>query len=498
LQDKDLPGTTLSGNNWDSPQLFVKKEKNVSYRTTNPVTGVVEREFPSLSRSEIAEAIERAHEQFTSWRAVPVNERAAILFRVAEIYRARMEELARIIATEMGKPVRQGMGEVAFVADIYEYYATKGPALIEDEDLKPARGGAATVRSAPIGALLGVMPWNYPYYQVARFVAPNLLLGNTILLKHASNCPQAALVQAEIFREAGLPEGAYANLFAESADVESIIADPRVRGVSLTGSERAGIAVAEAAGRALKKYVLELGGSDPFIVLDVDDLEATIDAAVSGRMSNAGQACTAAKRFIVIDKFYDAFVEGFTRRVAQMTPGDPQNMATRFGPLSSLAAVTELVELVQDAIDKGAVLHTGGHRIGDQGSFMEATVLTGVTPDMRAFEEELFGPVGVIYKVADAQEAIALANTSPFGLGSAVFASDIDEAQAVADALDAGMVFINENTDSHVDLPFGGTKRSGVGRELGRFGLDEFVNKKLIRAPSRATNRLLARPEFHR
>ncbi|HEU4807022.1 MAG TPA: NAD-dependent succinate-semialdehyde dehydrogenase [Homoserinimonas sp.] len=456
----------------------------MTYRSTNPMTGIVEREFESLSRPQISQAIAKAHASFASWRATPVTERAAILLRVADSYRARTEELARIIAAEMGKPVGQGMGEVSFVADIYEYYARSGPGLIADEELNPARGGGAVVRSSPVGALLGVMPWNYPYYQVARFAAPNLLLGNTILLKHASNCPQAALVQEEIFREAGLPDGVYTNLFVDSGDVESIIADPRVHGVSLTGSERAGMAVAEAAGRALKKYVLELGGSDPFIVLDVDDLESTIDAAVSGRMSNAGQACTAAKRFIVVDKHYDAFVEGFTRRVARMTPGDPQDRETRFGPLSSLAGVTELLELVQDATDKGAVLHTGGHRIGDYGSFMAATVLTGVTPDMRAFEEELFGPVAVIYRVADAREAIDLANASSFGLGSAVFASDLGAARAVADALDVGMVFINENTDSHVDLPFGGTKRSGVGRELGRFGLDEFVNKKLIRTPA--------------
>ncbi len=456
----------------------------MSYQSTNPATGIVEQEFESLTRPQIAEAIARAHNSFASWKATPVEERAAILLRVADSYRTRTEELARIIAAEMGKPVRQGMGEVSFVADIYEYYARSGPGLIVDEELNPARGGDAVVCSSPIGALLGVMPWNYPYYQVARFAAPNLLLGNTILLKHASNCPQAALVQEEIFREAGLPDGAYINLFVDSADVDSVIADPRVRGVSLTGSERAGVAVAEAAGRSLKKYVLELGGSDPFIVLDVDDLESTIDMAVSGRMSNAGQACTAAKRFIVIDKHYDAFVDGFTRRVARMTPGDPQDLETRFGPLSSLAGVVELLEVVRDATDKGAVLHTGGNRIGDRGSFMEATVLTGVTPQMRAFEEELFGPVAVIYRVADAREAIELANASSFGLGSAVFASDLGEARAVADALDVGMVFINENTDSHVDLPFGGTKRSGVGRELGRFGLDEFVNKKLIRTPA--------------
>lgn len=454
------------------------------YKTTNPTTGLVEREFLSLTPEEIKASIARADDAFTSWSAATIVERSAVLLRAASIYRSREEELARIIATEMGKPIRQGRGEVSFVADIYEYYATKGPAFLSDEDMRPARGGEAVVSSAPLGVLLGVMPWNYPYYQVARFAAPNLLLGNTILLKHASNCPQSALVQEEIFREAGLPDGAYINMFAESADVESIIADPRIRGVSLTGSERAGVAVAQAAGRALVKCVLELGGSDPFIVLDVDDLDATIDAAVSGRMSNAGQACTAAKRFIVIEAHYDAFVAGFGERLARMTPGDPLDMATGFGPLASLAGVTDLLEVVRDATDKGARLHTGGHRIGEQGSFMAATLLTDVTPEMRAFDEELFGPVAVVFKVSSVREAIEAANGSPFGLGSAVFASDLSVAHTVARALDVGMVFINENTDSHVDLPFGGTKRSGLGRELGRFGLDEFVNKKLIRTPA--------------
>ena len=316
------------------------------------------------------------------------------------------------------------------------------------------------------------MPWNYPYYQVARFAGPNLLLGNTILLKHASNCPESALAQEKLFRDAGLPDGAYINLFVDSKDIEAVIADPRVHGVSLTGSENAGAAVAAAAGRSLTKVVLELGGSDPFIVLDDSNLEETVAAAASGRMSNAGQACTAAKRFIILDSVYDRFIEAFAAKLKTYVAGDPLDPGTNFGPLSSYSAVVELLEQVDDAVSKGATLVTGGHRIGEVGAFMEPTLLANVTPDMRAFHEELFGPVAVVYRVTDKDEAIALANASEFGLSAAVFGSD---------GLDCGMVYINENTDSHVDLPFGGVKKSGFGRELGKFGFDEFVNKKLIR-----------------
>jgi len=329
------------------------------------------------------------------------------------------------------------------------------------------------------------MPWNYPYYQVARFAGPNLLLGNTIILKHASNCPESALAQEQIFRDAGLPDGAYINLFVESRDIETIIADPRVQGVSLTGSEKAGAAVAQAAGRALKKVVLELGGSDPFIVLDDVNLDETIAAAASGRMSNAGQACTAAKRFIVLDSVYDRFVEGFAAKLQTYTVGDPLDPETKLGPLSSLGAVEELIEQVDDAVANGATRVMGGHRVGDVGFFMAPTLLTNVTPAARAFSEELFGPVAVVYRVADKDEAIALANGSEFGLSGAVFGANPEDTRYVADRLESGMVYINENTDSHVDLPFGGVKKSGFGRELGHFGLDEFVNKKLIRTAAR-------------
>ncbi|WAP52233.1 NAD-dependent succinate-semialdehyde dehydrogenase [Arthrobacter sp. ATA002] len=454
-----------------------------AYKTVNPATGETLKEFAEATDSEISEAISAAHGAFASWRSQPVEARSKIIARVAELYRERSEELAALIATEMGKPLREARSEVALSANIYEYYATEGPGFMADEELTVKGGGGATVRTEPIGAILGIMPWNYPYYQVARFAGPNLMLGNTVLLKHAGNCPQSALAMEQIFHDAGLPHAAYINLFATNGQAADIIADPRIQGVSLTGSERAGSAVAEVAGRNLKKYVLELGGSDPFIVLDSEDLDTTVKSAVAGRMGNAGQACNAAKRFIVMDDLYEDFVEKFTAKMAKIQPGDPLDEGTRFGPLSSQTAADGLVEQIQDAVNKGATLHTGGSLMDGPGAYVQPTVLTGVTADMRAFSEELFGPAAVIYKVSSADEAVELANSSPYGLGGAVFSSDEEKALEVADRLESGMVWINGVSGTQEDLPFGGVKRSGVGRELGRYGMDEFVNKKLIRTP---------------
>ncbi|UWX96828.1 NAD-dependent succinate-semialdehyde dehydrogenase [Arthrobacter zhaoxinii] len=456
-----------------------------AYKSVNPATGETLQEFAEATDAEINQAVTAAHEAFASWRNEPVENRTKVITRVAELYRERADELAKLIALEMGKPLREAKSEVALSANIYEYYATQGPGFMADEQLDVKGGGNAVVRTEPVGALLGIMPWNYPYYQVARFAGPNLMLGNTVLLKHANNCPQSALAMAQIFADAGVPEGAYINLFATNEQAADIIADPRIQGVSLTGSERAGSAVAEVAGRNLKKYVLELGGSDPFIVLDTEDLDTTVKAAVIGRMGNGGQACNAAKRFIVMEDLYDDFVEKFTARMAAIEPGDPLQPETRFGPLSTQAAADGLVEQIRDAVDKGATLHTGGSLIDGPGAYVQPTVLTDVTPEMRAFSEELFGPAAVIYKVSSEEEAIELANNSPFGLGGAVFSTDENRALNVADQLESGMVWINGTSGTQEDLPFGGVKRSGVGRELGRFGMAEFVNKKLIRTPQK-------------
>ncbi len=453
------------------------------YQVTNPATGEVEREFETATDAEVQDVLARSHAAYLSWRTTDKADRTKMLLRVADLYDERRDELAAIITREMGKRLGESKGELKLVASIYRYYAEQGPELLADTPLNPAMGGSALVRKEPVGALLGIMPWNFPYYQVARFAAPNLMIGNTIILKHAPQCPESAQAMEQIFHDAGLPADAYINIFATNDQAADLIADPRLVGVSVTGSERAGAAVAEIAGRNLKKVVLELGGSDPFIVLGADDLGAAVKAAVVGRMGNAGQACNAAKRMIVVDELYDDFVEHFTAAMAGLTPGDPTDPASDFGPLSSEGAVETLIAQIEDAVDKGATLTTGGKRVEGPGSFVEATVLTGVTPEMRAYKEELFGPAAVIYKVANAEEAIDLANSSPFGLGGVVWSTDLEHAEEVADRLDTGMVWINTPQGSAADLPFGGTKRSGVGRELGAYGIDEFVNKKLIYRP---------------
>ncbi|HMT48744.1 MAG TPA: NAD-dependent succinate-semialdehyde dehydrogenase [Dietzia sp.] len=450
------------------------------YATTDPRTGEIVARYDAVSDAEVDAAVGRADEAYRDWRRTEVSERAAVLQRVADLYRERRQELAELMTLEMGKPVTQALGEVDLAARIYEYYATTARGFLEEEVLDISGPGRAVVRTEAIGALLGIMPWNFPYYQVARFVAPNLLLGNTILLKHARNCPQEALVMEEILLAAGAPVGVYQNLFATSGQLGRVIAHPAIRGVSLTGSEKAGEAVGRQAGENLKKCVLELGGSDPLIVLGDADVTATASAAATGRFANAGQACTSSKRILVEDPVWDEFLAAFLDKARQWTLGDPADPATRMGPMSSAEARSELAEQVADAVAKGATVHLGGEVPEGEGAYYPATVLTDVTPDMRAYREELFGPVAVVHRVASADEAVEIANDSPFGLGAAVFGGDPARVQDVAERLESGMVGINTTIKSAPDMPFGGVKTSGVGRELGRFGLDEFSNKKLV------------------
>jgi succinate-semialdehyde dehydrogenase/glutarate-semialdehyde dehydrogenase len=452
----------------------------MKYEVVNPSTGQVEKEYPTATDAEIADVLDRAGRAYPAWRRTPITERADILRRVAQIYKDRSDELAGIITREMGKTTAEAQGELQFTRAIYRYYADNGADLLKDEPLKSNTPGTAWVRKSPVGPLLGIMPWNYPYYQVARFAAPNLMIGNTIVLKHAPQCPESATAMEQIFHEAGLPADAYINVFATTEQVAEMIADPRIAGVSVTGSERAGSAVAATAGQNLKKVVLELGGSDPFIVLDGADLPSVAKAAAAARMENGGQACNASKRMIVTEDVYDDFVAEFTAAMAGYTTGDPFDPATAYGPLSSERAAEILIEQINDAISKGATVRLGGRRLEGPGAFVEATVLTDVTPEMRAYREELFGPAAVVYKVSGADEAVELANSSSYGLGGAVFSSDEAVALDVADRLDVGMVWINQAEGGGPELPFGGTKRSGVGRELGPLGIDEFVNKKLI------------------
>ncbi|GAS99104.1 NAD-dependent aldehyde dehydrogenase [Mycolicibacterium canariasense] len=439
------------------------------YAVVDPASGEVLREYPTATDAQIEQALSAAAGAYRDWsKNSTLEDRVALIRKVAALHNERRDELAAIIVREMGKPLDQATGEVEFSAAIYEFYADNAATFLADEPIELLDGeGSALIRRGPVGVLLGIMPWNYPYYQVARFAGPNLTLGNTIVLKHAPQCPESAAAIQQIFDDAGYPEGAYVNIYATNEQVAGIIADPRVQGVSLTGSERAGAAVAEIAGRNLKKVVLELGGSDPFIVLSSDDMDATVEAAVAGRFENTGQACNAAKRFIVAEQVYDEFLDKFTAKVLEQRDG--------LAPLSSEAAAQRLAEQVERAVAGGATLTTEGER---RGAHFPPGVLTGVPTD---FREELFGPVAIVYKAASEDEAVELANDTPFGLGSYVFTTDDEQAARVADKIDAGMVFVNVVGADGVELPFGGVKRSGFGRELGRYGIDEFVNKKLIR-----------------
>ena len=452
----------------------------MSYAVTNPATGETVKTYPTITDAELEAAIAAAAEAHRTWsKSTTVEERAALVRRVGELHVERRQELAEIIVREMGKPIEQAVGEVEFSAAIYEYYADNAESLLADAKIDLLAGeGSALIRRSSLGPLLGIMPWNFPYYQVARFAGPNLIIGNTILLKHAEQCPESAAAIEQIFLDAGFPAGAYVNIYASHAQIETVIADPRVQGISLTGSERAGAIVAEIAGRHLKKVVLELGGSDPFILLSTDDLDAAVGAAVFARVDNNGQACNAAKRFIIVEDLYEPFLEKFTAAMSEVEQGDPAQAGTALGPLSSAKAAEGLAEQVERAVAQGATLHHGGAR---DGNYYSATILTDVQPGSDAFHEEFFGPVAQVFKVADEDAAVELANNTPFGLGSYVFTTDSEQALRVADKIEAGMVFVNLVGADGAELPFGGVKRSGSGRELGRFGADEFVNKKLIR-----------------
>ncbi|CEA07522.1 Succinate semialdehyde dehydrogenase [NAD(P)+] Sad [Arthrobacter saudimassiliensis] len=455
--------------------------RSTAYRVVNPATGEVLEEFPTATDDQVAQALAGAQAAFETWKDVPIEERAKVVTRIAELFTERADELAAIITEEMGKPLSESKGEVEFCADIFTYFAENGPELAADQPIKPINGGRAVIQKLPVGVLLGIMPWNYPYYQVARFAAPNLMLGNTIILKHAENCPRSALALQQLMDDAGVPAGGYTNVFATHGQIADIIADPRVQGVSLTGSERAGAAVAEIAGRNLKKVVLELGGSDPYIILDTPDVKAAAEAAFATRMGNTGQACNSNKRIIVTEDLFEGFVAELTALAKGLVPGDPMaEEPGTFAPLSSAAAADALVAQINDAVEKGAVLHAGGRRIDGPGAYVEPAVLTGITPEMRAYREELFGPAVVVYQVADDDEAVRLANDSDYGLGAAVFSTDEDRARAVANRLQSGMAAVNAAEGEGADMPFGGVKRSGYGRELGPLGMDEFVNKRLL------------------
>lgn len=449
------------------------------YRVQNPATGEVVETFDAADDSEIDAAIAAADEAFRLWAGRSIQDRAAIVHRVAELFTERKDELARIIAQEMGKPLQEGIEEVEFAASIIDYYAVHGPSLATDVEIPSTIPGKAWIERRPVGPLLGVMPWNFPYYQVARFAAPNLVLGNTILLKHAEICPRSSQAIEEIMHEAGVPAGAYANLYATHDQIAAIIGDPRVQGVSLTGSERAGSIIGEQAGRNLKKAVLELGGIDAMVVLSADDIAQVARDGWDFRVYNGGQVCNGNKRMIVMDDLYDAFVAELVTQADGLTAGDPLDMPERgYAPLSSRQAAETVHEQVQRAVAEGAKLLAGGVLADDGSAYYSPAVLVDVARDSSVFQEEIFGPVALVVRVSSDEEALEVANDSAFGLGGSVFASDAARAARIASRLDVGMTHVNIIAAEAAELPFGGVKRSGFGREMGPLGMDEFVNKR--------------------
>jgi succinate-semialdehyde dehydrogenase/glutarate-semialdehyde dehydrogenase len=453
----------------------------MAYQSINPFNAEVLQSFKEIDAAELEEKLAAASTCFSDvWVKKSYAERAKVLTRAAAIMRERPEEFARLITLEMGKLLAQSMGEVALSASILDYYAQHAEAFLAPEKLTAAKG-EASVESSPIGVLFGVEPWNYPYYQIARFAAPNLMAGNVVMVKHASSVPQCALAFEKLMHEAGAPEGAYTNLFISKDQVAQVIDDKRIRGVALTGSEAAGAVVAARAGQNLKKTTMELGGSDAFIVLEDADLDKAVKCAITGRMGNSGQACTASKRFIVVDALADQFLEKFQAAMQNFKPGDPLDKATTLAPLSSSDALDKLLGQVTTAAQHGAKIVIGGKRIDHAGAFMQPTILTNIDPQNPAYSEEFFGPVALFFRVADEDAAVKLANDSPFGLGGSVFTQDIARGKRVASRMDTGMVFINAPASSTPEMPFGGVKNSGYGRELSSAGIQEFVNKKLIK-----------------
>lgn len=453
---------------------------NMPYQSLNPFDGKLLKTFEELTDAQLEAAVHAADQCFAAWRLTSFAERSAVLARAAAILRDRVEDFARPITLEMGKLISESRGEVALSADILDYYAEHAERFLAPQPLTPD-SGEATIESTPFGVLFGVEPWNFPYYQLARFVAPNLMAGNVVLVKHASNVPQCAIAFADLFMEAGAPTGAYTNLRISKSQVARIIADPRIKGVALTGSEVAGAAVAAQAGQSLKKSTMELGGSDAFIVLEDADMEATVKWALWGRINNAGQCCVASKRFIAVEAVADRFLEQFSAAMGGLKTGDPMDQATTLAPLSSNEALDKLVGQVDRAVANGARVVMGGARVRGIGAFMQPTILTDIEPENPAYGEEFFGPVALFFRVADEDAAVALANDSSFGLGGSVFTNDVARGKRVAGRIDTGMVFINHPTWTAADLPFGGIKNSGYGRELSGLGIQEFVNKKLVR-----------------
>ena len=445
----------------------------------NPTTGETLKEFPAFNDNEIEKRLKRAERAFAQYRRHPLADRGQLLMAVASLLEQDKDSLARMMTLEMGKLVRAAEDEIAKCARVCRFYAENGERFLEDE---AAQTGAARsyVHYEALGPVLAIMPWNFPFWQVFRFAAPALMAGNVALLKHAANVPQCALAIEEVFCRAGFDEGIFQVLLIEAEQVEKVIVDPRVRAVTLTGSEKAGSAVASTAGRHIKKSVLELGGSDPFIVMPSADFESALRTAIKARTINSGQSCIAAKRFLVANNVYDEFLQRFVEGMRTLKIGDPFDETTEIGPLATEQILQGVHEQVQKSVAAGAKLLTGGNRIHGPGFFYEPTVLVDVPVDSPAYSEEIFGPVAPLFRVRDAADAVAIANATSFGLGASAWTNERAEQELFTSELETGMVFVNAMVASDPRLPFGGVKRSGFGRELGAAGIREFVNTKTI------------------
>ncbi len=453
------------------------------YRSVNPATGELLKTFPEHTNEQMLVALDAADKAFHVWSATPIGERSKIMNKATQLLLERKEELARLATLEMGKRIAESRGEVDLSAAILKYFAENAESFLAPKSLNSIMGDAH-LELSPIGVLLSIQPWNYPYYQLARFVGPHLMSGNVMLLKHAPGVPQCAVAFEKVLQDAGFPRGVYTNLFLSNDQAGALIDDPRVKGIALTGSERAGEALASRAGKNLKKSTMELGGSDAFIVLDDADLDHTVAMAILGRFGNNGQTCIGAKRFIVVKPMLEKFLARFIEAAKALKLGNPLDENVTLGPLSSDSALELILRQINEAASHGAQVLLGGKRMGNVGAFLEPTVLTNVKPDNPAYKQEFFGPVALIFPAKDEDEAIAIANDSPFGLGGSVYSTNIERAKRVASSIDTGMVFINYPDVSWPDLPFGGIKRSGYGKELSNLGLEEFVNKKLILVPN--------------
>ena len=454
----------------------------MAYQTVNPYTGETVKAFDDATPEQIETAIAGAHEAFLSWRNQPVEERAALLGRAAQQLRDNSRRYAEILTLEMGKLIGEAEAEVELSANILEYYSKFGPEHLTPRYLRAEGFGDTDVAlvNEPLGVLYAIEPWNFPFYQVIRISAPQLMAGNTIVLKHAANVPQSALAMVQLYLDAGAPKGLLTNIFANHDATDRILADARIKGVALTGSERAGSVVAATAAKNLKKSTLELGGADAFVVLEDADIEKAARWAAFGRHWNAGQVCVSSKRLIVVDEVADKFLGEYTKHVAELVAGDPMDPATTLAPLSSQKAADDLAAQVEMAREEGVTVEAIGAEVPEQGAFFRPTLLTNIPDDSKTAHPEFFGPVTQFYRAKDEDDAVRLANNTPYGLGGSVFSEDIERARKVARRIDTGMVYINQPTGVKADIPFGGVKNSGYGHELIDLGIKEFVNQKVV------------------